>query len=187
MIDSIRKLSARVAGIVRRGVLGGTAGDGTVQVATVADNTRDRAEKFEPYGFASNPESGAECLVFQVNGDPSHVVVLAAGDRSQRVEINAGEVAVYNRHGASIILRANGAIEIDAGPSQAIAIGGTVAGTATFHAAIAELVRSEVIASWTAATPAAGDGGAALKSSALVYLNSTGPTDWGASQVQVAT
>lgn len=63
-------------------------------------------ERFQNYGFTSNPPAGAEGIAVPVGGDRSHLAVLAIDDRGSRLKgLAPGEVAVY--HGNGDFLRFN--------------------------------------------------------------------------------
>lgn len=67
-----------------------------VQMRLTADELKDDLEHFEPYGFTSNPQAGAEGLALFVNGDRSHGVVVCLADRRFRLQaLKSGEVALY--------------------------------------------------------------------------------------------
>lgn len=123
-----RKLMARARSIVRRATIGNldSEADGqTVQATTLADETRDAVELFEPYGFTSAPPAGSEALVFNVGGDTAHPVALAAGSRAVRlVGLASGEVAVYSNAGSRIVLREDGSIDIFPAGGQVVRLGG---------------------------------------------------------------
>lgn len=121
-----RKLMARVRGVVRRAVIGrvdAEAGTQTLQAKTLADDVRDEVELFEPYGFTSSPPDGCEALVFSVGADSSHRVALAAGDRTRRLAVDAGEVAVYHESGSRLIMRTDGSIEVYPAEGQVVRLG----------------------------------------------------------------
>jgi phage gp45-like len=122
-----RKLSARLRSIVRRGVMSNLVADSqgqTGQTSSLADDARDGVELFEPYGFTSSPQAGAECLVFSVGGDSAHQVALAAGDRTVRLVVAQGEVAVYHEGGSRVLLLNDGSIEVYPEEGQVVRLGG---------------------------------------------------------------
>ncbi|NUX55918.1 phage baseplate assembly protein domain-containing protein [Paraburkholderia youngii] len=53
------------------------------------------AEWIEPYGFASMPKIGSETVAQCIDGDESHNVVVAVGDRRFRFDVEDGEVSIY--------------------------------------------------------------------------------------------
>lgn len=80
----------------------------TIQASLLADETKDKLEHFEPYGFTSNPQPGAEILAGFLDGDRSHGIVICATDRRYRITgLQSGEVAIYTDEGDSIVLHRN--------------------------------------------------------------------------------
>lgn len=85
-----------------------------LQVRLTAGELKDGAEHFEPYGFTSNPQPGAEVLAAFIGGDRSHAVVLVAADRRYRIQTMAsGEVAIYTDEGDYIHFKRGRIIDIE--------------------------------------------------------------------------
>lgn len=134
----IAPLKNRVANMVARAVLG-TVDDSKklqiVQLEMLEGETRDDIERFQNYGFSSRPEAGAEAVVLFVGGRRDHGLAIAAEDRRYRfVNLTAGEVVVYNRFGASIVMKANGDIQVTPKPGQKLKVAGDVDVTGTLTA-----------------------------------------------------
>lgn len=86
----------------------------TLQVKLTAGELKDGVEHFEPYGFTSNPLTGAEVLTLFLNGDRSHGVVVVAADRRYRIkELQSGEVAIYTDEGDKIHFKRGRIIDIE--------------------------------------------------------------------------
>lgn len=84
-----------------------------LQLGVLADETRDGCERVQEYGFTSVPLPGAEAVVLFVGGRRDHGLVVGVDDRRHRLAgLKAGEVAVYNNAGASVVLKADGSIEV---------------------------------------------------------------------------
>tara|TARA_R110002095_G_scaffold31383_1_gene30242 strand:- start:9 stop:545 length:537 start_codon:yes stop_codon:yes gene_type:complete len=82
----------------------------SVQVSFGTDDERD-CELFQQYGFTSSPLPGAEGIGLAVGGG---TVVIAIDDRRYRLTtLDAGEVALYDHLGSSILLQADGKIVIN--------------------------------------------------------------------------
>lgn len=116
MVRAVEKLvaplSRRVRLMVSRGILR-LVDDATklqlVQVALLADEVRGNVERFQEYGFTSHPHSGAEAMVVSVGGSRDHCVVIAIDDRRYRLaNLAAGEVALYDDLGQSVVLKRTG-------------------------------------------------------------------------------
>lgn len=86
-----------------------------VQLTLMADETME-LERFQNYGFTSNPRPGSEALALFLNGNKDHGVVIAIQDRDGRkIDLESGDTAVYCHQGNYIRLQAeNGKIYIDA-------------------------------------------------------------------------
>lgn len=85
-----------------------------VQMRLTADELKDDLEHFEPYGFTSNPQAGAEGLTMFVNGDRSHGVVVCISDRRFRLAgLKSGEVAIYTDEGDCIHFKRGREISIE--------------------------------------------------------------------------
>lgn len=77
-----------------------------LQVKTVGAVPLDGVEHFEPYGFTSHPHHGAEAITLSAGGRMGHEVVICVADRKYRLKgLVAGEVAMYDDLGQSIILK----------------------------------------------------------------------------------
>ncbi len=120
MMQALNKLLAplrtRVANMVSRAVLSGID-DSTrmqlLQVGLLSEETRDGIERFQNYGFTSNPLTGAEAVVVFVGGRRDHGLAIAVDDRRYRLRnLESGEVAVYTDQGDSIVIRRGGTIEV---------------------------------------------------------------------------
>lgn len=125
---SARELSRFVAPIQR--CIGNMVARGVVSVVNAAakmqglqvrllnNEIKDSVEHFEPYGFTSHAHVGAEHVTLFVDGDRSHGLTIVVADRRYRLQaLQAGEVALHDDQGQSIVLRRDG-IEVDGGGKQ---------------------------------------------------------------------
>jgi phage baseplate assembly protein V len=84
----------------------------SIQARGLDGEVVDKTERFQNYGFSSVPHEG-EAVGLPVGGDRTHMVVVAIDDRGARmVNLNPGEVVVYNKNGDYIKLGENNKIEI---------------------------------------------------------------------------
>lgn len=84
-----------------------------LQMRLTADEVKDGMEHFEPYGFTSNPQPGAEGLAAFINGDRSHGVVICVADRRFRLQgLQSGEVALYTDEGDFLHFKRGRVIEV---------------------------------------------------------------------------
>lgn len=99
-------------GLVR--VVDDAPGNQELQLDLLADETRDRVEHVQPYGFTAHPIPGAEAVAVCPAGSRDHVVVVVVGDRRYRLAgLAEGEVAMYDDLGKSITLKRDGSVVID--------------------------------------------------------------------------
>jgi phage baseplate assembly protein V len=84
-----------------------------VQITVLEDEVLDNVERFQNFGFTSNPESGAEAILACVGGDRNHPIVIAVDDRRYRkANLQPGEACMYNSNGDYALLKADGTFEI---------------------------------------------------------------------------
>lgn len=113
----IAPLKRRVSLMITRAVIKSVNDAGGIQALQISlykDEIRDQFERFQNYGFTSNPKPGAEaCSVF-FGGDRGNGIVVAIEDRRYRLRgLESGEVAIYTDEGDKIVLKRNNTIEID--------------------------------------------------------------------------
>ncbi|MGI1672218.1 MAG: phage baseplate assembly protein [Neptuniibacter sp.] len=106
----IRRINQR--GLLRRAKYSGNTR--FLQMQVEGGQPLDGVEHFEPFGFTSHPESGAEGIVLAFNGNTSHTVVFCVGDRRYRLQVEEGEVAIYNRHGDKVHIKDDRTIDVTA-------------------------------------------------------------------------
>lgn len=143
-IDNIRRMLApiatKVANLLGRGTVKATDDAKEVQelqVNLLDGETRDELERFQEYGFTSNPEDGAECVVMFVNGRRAEGYCVGVEDRRYRIKnLSSGEVAVYSKHGQTIVLKANGDVEITPKSGQKVKLVGDTDVTGTLTASV---------------------------------------------------
>lgn len=84
-----------------------------VQAQIFDEEVRDSVERFQQYGFTSNPHPGAEGVIIFPGGSRSHGVVIAIDDRRYRLMgLASGEVALFTDEGDYIKLKRGNQIEI---------------------------------------------------------------------------
>lgn len=119
-----------IKGLVRRATLGTLKTSSllqSIQAGTLKDDEDDDIELFEPYGFTSAPVAGSEGLVLRVGGQRTGSVAIMFGNRTFRLQVEEGEVAMYDDQGASIVLKRSGDIECTPGPGGVVQLGGASA------------------------------------------------------------
>jgi phage baseplate assembly protein V len=124
----LRPLHARLTNLVSRAVVS-RVDDSTklqgLQVKVGVDEVRDGLERFQQYGLTSVPDAGAEAVVLFVGGRRDVGYVVAVDDRRYRVTgLTPGEVALYSKTGASVVLKADGSVEVNAAPGASVVFNG---------------------------------------------------------------
>lgn len=88
----------------------------SVQISLLTDETLDRVERLQNYGFTANPHPGAEGVALAVGGSRNHTVLIVCDDRRYRLTgLAEGEVAIYDDLGSKIVLKRGNVIEVTAG------------------------------------------------------------------------
>lgn len=83
-----------------------------MQVETLGHSVYDNVEKFEQFGFTSNPPLGLDAIIIERAG--KHIIV-AIGDRKYRIKnMKSGDTAIYDVRGQTIILNETGIATTDA-------------------------------------------------------------------------
>lgn len=132
MLDKLQRLlrpvHARIANLVSRAVVSRVDDSTklqTLQVDVGEDETREGLERFQQYGLTSVPTPGAEAVVLFVGGRRDVGYVVALDDRRYRVKgLAQGEVALYNKAGASVVLKADGSVEVNPATGQVVKLAG---------------------------------------------------------------
>lgn len=130
LLDYLRPIQRKVAGMVRRGVVTST-NDGTkaqgVQVMVGDGVIRGPVEYLQPYGFTSQANAGADAVLLQVGGSADLPVCILVSDRRGRVKVLPGEVAQWDDQGQAVALRRDGIVIDAAGRPDGIKLGAAAA------------------------------------------------------------
>lgn len=143
-----RLLDGRIARHLRRvavpvrGVLRSVSGSGKGLLARLsarADEEHVDVEVAQHFGFRSLAPAGIEGVAIPIGGSSAHLVIVGEIDRSTTPPtLVSGEAVIYSSGGATVVVKADGSVEISGtmiklnGPGQAVARVGdqvTVAGT----------------------------------------------------------
>lgn len=85
----------------------------STQVKINEDEILDRIERFQDYGFTSNPLPGSEAMVVFQGGKRSNGLILKVDDRRYRIKsLESGEVAIYTDEGDKIHFKRGKKIEV---------------------------------------------------------------------------
>lgn len=119
-IKGIKNMIAQGVGSIRLAFRGKTAavqsGGATqrVQIDGLAGETLQSLEQMQQFGFTSHPPPGTDALIVPLGGVSSHGIIVATENGAYRIKgLAAGEVAVYDQSGSSIVLKQGRLIEID--------------------------------------------------------------------------
>jgi phage baseplate assembly protein V len=86
-----------------------------LQLSILEGETRGGIERVQNYGFTSVPLPGAEAVTLFVGGHRDHGLAVAVDDRRYRLTgLQEGEVALYHKDGAKILLKSDGTVEVTA-------------------------------------------------------------------------
>ncbi len=106
----------RIVGMISRAVItdiNDSLKRQNLQLRMHADESMDNIERFQNYGFSSNPPKGAEVIPVAVAGNLADLVVLAAEDKNLRPKDGDDlDVNVYHAEGHSMRLTKNGQLII---------------------------------------------------------------------------
>ena len=113
---SMSEMFRRLGNVVMRGRVAAVASGSKMQrlqIRLLDGETKDGVEHFEPFGFTSCAQPGAEHLTVFLDGDRSHGITILVGDRRYRLTgLLAGEAALHNQFGDKIVMHADRTIEV---------------------------------------------------------------------------
>ncbi len=178
-------VSRRVDSLVERVLLrSNSVGESDERSATTDDADEDTLEVLEQYGFASSIPAGALGIAIAVGADPDHRVVLGFESISGRPATGDGEVAVWAKSGAHVILKANGDIELRPKAGSKVYSGGTVGTEPVAKATSTRAELDKIITLLKTWTVVPNDGGQALKNAAILAFPD-GAADVGSTTTEV--
>lgn len=176
----IRPHAVRLANMIARGVVQLVDDSGKLQMMQIGvldDETIDKAEHHQPYGFTSVPKAGAELVVVFPVGDRSHPLVVSTSDRRYRpTGGQAGEVCLYTDEGDTIRLGRGHVMTL--ATTGTLKLGGSSAAQQAilgnqFMTALSTLVTAIGTAVSTSGTPAGATAAGAAITTALTTFQSS--------------
>lgn len=100
-----------------RGVGGSTSNGGPVQTLQgegLAGEQIQGNELFQHFGFTSRPPAGYQFVAIPVGGQTAHAIIIATEHGDYRLKtLHAGEVALYDAFGTSVILKQGQVAEVN--------------------------------------------------------------------------
>ena len=111
-MNVVEKLISRVKLMIVKSLVD-TINDTTeiqlVKIDGFDGDVNDGIERFQNYGFTSNPPAGeSEAIVANLGGDQSHPVVLVQDSGAYRKkDLENGETAHYHKSGSYILMKDN--------------------------------------------------------------------------------
>lgn len=107
-------MARRIGNLLSRGTIAAVNAASKMQglqVRLLAGEVKDNVEHFEPYGFTSNPNAGAEVIAAFFDGDRSHGIIVVAADRRYRITgLATGEMAIHDDQGQKVHLTRTGIV-----------------------------------------------------------------------------
>lgn len=79
-----------------------------LQAAMLDGELRDKLKHYQNYGFTHHPHNDAECLTLFANGDKAEGLVVAVNDRRYHMQVEQGEVALYDDQKQVVYLTRDG-------------------------------------------------------------------------------
>lgn len=111
----VRPLKNRLYATITRGIIeavNDSDGMQVVKVNLLAGEARDEIERFQNFGFSSNPPTDSECVAVAIGGNRDHLIIIVADDRASRpTGIAKGESVQYNKNGDKMHLKNEGTLE----------------------------------------------------------------------------
>ncbi|OTG87706.1 baseplate assembly protein [Acinetobacter sp. ANC 4558] len=110
MVGAIRSQVAKGLGQVRQAFFGIVARGSSkaLQLTGFADETLQEVEIIQQVGFSSFIPKNAKVVVIPLNGKTAKSVVVATSNGAISIEVGEGETCIYDQHGHSVWLKADG-------------------------------------------------------------------------------
>jgi len=141
----IRPVKNRIMLAIARGVvesIDDTQGVQLVKSRFLAGEIRDKVERFQNFGFTSNPPKDSECVALFPGGNRENGFIVSVDARGVRIkDLATGESAQYNAFGDKWHLKSNSDLEGTIGNDWNVSVGNKLNFTITenFEATFAKL------------------------------------------------
>ena len=107
----VSPIKRRALLMIGRGILTAIDSSKDIQLCSLsllADETKDKTEMFQHFGFTSVPPNNSDVIMLSVGGNRDHGVIIGSESRSHRLKgLSKGESALYNINGKYIWLKEN--------------------------------------------------------------------------------
>lgn len=112
----LKPIQQRIMMMIARGVIESINDDDgmqTLKATLLAGEDKDGMERFQEFGFTSNPPAGSECVVIFPAGNREHGIIVSTNNRNFRiVGLASGESAVYTDDGTQMLFKKGGQVEL---------------------------------------------------------------------------
>lgn len=99
----LRPIKHSVLLMIGRGILTAVDASKDIQLCSVnllADETKDKTEMFQHFGFTSYPPAQSEAIMLSVGANRDHGIIIATEKRDLRLKgLSEGDSALYNKEG----------------------------------------------------------------------------------------
>lgn len=111
-------LQRKVALMITKTILVSLNDSGAIQKMVLEGFKYDRrsnVDRYQEFGFSSNPPAGSEVIMLSLGGSRSHNIGIASENRDVRpTGLEEGESILYNAFGDYVKIKADGTIEVKA-------------------------------------------------------------------------
>ena len=85
----------------------------TAQINGLSDETLQKLELYQHFGFTSGPPPGSQVVIVPLEGQSAHSIIVATEHGAYRLDVGSGESCFYNQWGAKVHLKKERIIDID--------------------------------------------------------------------------
>jgi phage baseplate assembly protein V len=116
--SALLAIQRRITFLITKTILVSLDDSGAIQkliLDCLKDERRGDVDRYQEFGFSSNPPEGAEIIMLSLGGSRSHNIGIASEDRRYRLKnLAPGESVLYNQAGDYVKIKADGTIEVKA-------------------------------------------------------------------------
>lgn len=104
MIEPLRRGLAMMVSRAVVKLIKDTGGRQALQAEILEGELRDGVERAQNYGFTSHPHAGCDAIIVCAGGSREQAIAVVVDDRRYRIQLQAGEVALYDDLGNRVEL-----------------------------------------------------------------------------------